>query len=125
MRVAIILTILAIFINARDYFISFSFINVNGKIIYTEFNCSPALSYKNSSEKFLFFFPLNKNITNTCKKYENQIIDNLLKQKIYVYSNEKLTKGNLKSRIKLTFLPKRFDIIIKDNYVYFYLKGEN
>jgi len=122
LRAVIILTILLMFINAKDYFLSFSFINVNGKIIYANFNCSRALSYKNSPKKYLFSIPLYKDIKTTCKIYKERIIDNLLKQKIFIYSNEKLFKNNLTSRIKLIFLPKRFDIIIKNGFVKFYLK---
>jgi len=122
LRAVIILTILLTLINAKDYFLSFSFININGKIIYANFNCSKALSYKHSPKKYLFSLPLYKDIKTTCKIYKEKIIDILLKQKVFVYSNEKLSKNNSKSRIKLTFLPKRFDIIIKNGVVKFYLK---
>jgi hypothetical protein len=53
-----------------------------------------------------------------CKKYKNQIIDNLLKYKIIV--NAEYLQND---RIKIVFLPHRFDIIIKDGFAYFYLKG--
>jgi len=122
LRVVIILTTLLMFINARDYFISFSFLNINGNIVYSDFNCVRALSFITSDKRYLFSFPLHKDIKTTCKIYKEKIIDNLLKQKVFVYSDEKLFKNVLKSRIKLTFLPKRFDIIIKNGFVKFYLK---
>jgi len=50
-----------------------------------------------------------------CKKEKNKIILKMLKYKSYIYS-----KNNY---LKLTFPPKRFDIIIKNGVAYFYLKG--
>jgi len=105
-----------------DYFISFDFMSKNSKIIFFHFNCSKALTIKNSKKIFLFSLPLKKNIKTTCNFYEKKIIDFLLKRKVVIYSNEKLEKNNLNTQTKLTFLPKRFDIIIKNGFVKFYLK---
>lgn len=55
-----------------------------------------------------------------CKKYKDDIIDNLLKHSSVLYAH--YLKDN--DRIKIVFLPKRFDIIIKDGFAYFYLKGD-
>ena len=122
MRAVLILIILVLCINARDYFISFSFVNVNNKIIYSNFSCSKALTTKYSSKKYLFSLPFIKDIKTTCRVYKEKIIDKLFKSKVFVYSNEKVLKNYIKSRTKLTFLPKRFDIIIKNGVVKFYLK---
>lgn len=105
-----------------DYFISFDFVSKNSKIISFHFNCSKALTIKNSKRIFIFSLPLKKNIKTTCDFYEKKIIDFLLKRKIVIYSNEKLVNNNLNTQTKLTFLPKRFDIIIKNGFVKFYLK---
>ena len=122
MRVVIILITLVICINAQDYFISFAFIQKNGKIIYDKFNCSKPLTTKYSKSTFLFSLPLVKDIKTTCIYYKDKIIDFLLKDDIYLKKKKKMYKNYLKSRIKLTFLPKRFDIIIKNGEVKFYLK---
>ena len=122
MRIIILLIIIQ-FISARDYFLSFSIISKNGKIVYDKFNCSNALSNLNTPKIFLFRLPLKKNIQTTCLYYKDFIIDKLLKKHIYVYSSDILYSNYLQNKIKITFLPVRFDIIIKDKEVYFYLKG--
>jgi hypothetical protein len=48
----------------------------------------------------------------------------LLQNKIYIYSNEKIRNFSITSRVVATYLVKRFDIIIKDGFAYFYLKGD-
>ena len=121
MRVFIILILMIMYIKGDDFFISFSLVNKNGKIISYDFKCSRALTYKYSKKKFLFSLPLVKDIKTTCKIYQDKIINFLLKENVIVYSNEKLS-DTLISRIKLTFLPKRFDIIIKNGVIKFYLK---
>ena len=118
----ILLLIIIQFISARDYFISFSFVSKNGKIIYNKFNCSNALSNIDTPKKLIFILPLKKNIKTTCLYYKDFIIDTLLKKGIYLYASDVLYSNYLKTRIKVTFLPIRFDIIIKDKRVYFYLK---
>ncbi len=105
-----------------DYFISFDFVSKNSKIVSFHFNCSRALTIKDSKKTFLFSLPLRKNIKTTCDFYENKIIDFLLKRKVVIYSNEKFVRNSLNTQTKLTFLPKRFDIIIKNGFVKFYLK---
>jgi len=105
-----------------DYFISFDLVSKNSKIISFNFYCSKALSVKNSKKRYLFSLPLKKNIKTTCQFYKYKIIDFLSKKGVVVYSNENLTKNNLNTKTKLTFIPKRFDIIIKNGFVKFYLK---
>jgi hypothetical protein len=107
---------------ARDYFVSFDFYVDNSQLKSFHFNCAKAMSFKKSKKKFLFSFPLYKNISATCKKYKNEIVNNLLKKGVYVTSYEVLINSSITQKQKLTFLPKRFDIIIKDAEVYFYLK---
>ena len=105
-----------------DYFISFSFVNINSKIIISNFDCSKALTFDSSKKKYLFKLPLKKDIKTTCKEFKEEIITHLLKNEVIIYSNEEVKQKYIKSRVKLTFLPKRFDIIIKNGFVEFYLK---
>ena len=60
-----------------------------------------------------------------CKKDSSKIVDNLLKYKGVIYSNDKLKNFSLKNREKLSFPPRRFDIIIKNYRAYFFLKEKN
>jgi len=57
-------------------------------------------------------------ILSLCKNKEDIIVNRLLKTNIIVNSK---TDGN--DRIKIVYLPHRFDIIIKNGIAYFYLKG--
>jgi len=70
--------------------------------------------------------PFNaKNIQEFCKKNEEIILQKLLKLNVYSYNQDLLHNTSINSYSKLTFMPKRFDIIIKNNEVYFYLKEED
>ncbi len=120
----ILITVLTI--NASDYFISFDFSSKNGVLTSYNFNCSKSMTYSDKLSKLLFKIKTPyKNIENLCKYNQNDIIKNLLKFKFYVSGNDKKTTKVVYSKIKGVFLPTLFDIIIKNNTAYFYLKGEN
>ncbi len=109
-----------------DYFISFDFTSVNSKIISFHFNCSKAMLENYSKRRFLFKFKTSyKSIEKICNLQKNKIINNLLKEKFYIYSNNFKNNRFFVSTQKGVYLPARFDIIIKNKYVYFYKKGEN
>ena len=58
-------------------------------------------------------------IKKVCDKNHEKIVDKLFKQQIIVtneYNKDDITK--------IIYLPKRFDIIIKNGFAYFYLKGD-
>jgi len=106
-----------------DYFISFSFTSLNNKIISYELNCAKAMTSEIKKEKFLFKIPTIYNKVQKICKYQSQIlIDNLMKFELIVYSNDEIVQNRYNFKTKLTFPPKRFDIIIKNETVYFYLK---
>ena len=109
-----------------DYFISFDFTSVNSKIISFHFNCARAMVKNYSQKIFLFKFKTKyKTIKNICKYEQSNIIKHLLKENFCIVSSVFKKGSYIISREKGVFLPKRFDIIIKNNYVYFYLKGDN
>ena len=73
--------------------------------------------------KFLFEFPTKyTTIKNVCKFEQTKIVNYLLMKKFHIFSYEIKKNSYLFSSIKVVFLPKRFDIIIKDGFVKFYLK---
>ena len=81
------------------------------------------MTLNKSKEIFLFEFPTKyTKIKKVCVLEQNKIINYLLKYKFHISSNEKKSNNYLISRIKGVFLPKRFDIIIKNGFVKFYLK---
>ena len=120
----IILIIQLTLINAKDYFISFDFSSTDYVLRSYNFNCSAAMTNDNNQKYiFLFEFPTRyKNISDVCKFNQAKIIKYLLKYKFHISSNETKKNNYLFSRIKGVFLPKRFDIIIKNGFVKFYLK---
>ena len=75
------------------------------------------------NERFLFNFPTKYHkIVDVCKFEQNKIVKYLLKYKFHISSNETKNNNYLFSKIKGVFLPQRFDIIIKNGCVKFYLK---
>jgi len=115
---------LCLFINFlyADYFLSFSFTSLNNKIVSYELNCARAMTNKNVKKIFLFKFSTPyHNVKEICKYQSQILVDKLMKLNSFVYSNE-VIKNDYHFRIKLTFIPKRFDIIIKNQVAYFYLK---
>jgi len=106
-----------------DYFLSFSFTSVNNKIISFELNCAKAMTSENKNKKFLFKIPtLYNKVQKICKYQSQTLIDKLTNVEVYIYSNDEVLKSKYNFRTKLTFPPKRFDIIIKNEAAYFYLK---
>ena len=110
---------------SRDIFISFQYKSVNYVLKVSNFNCTQAITKSNKKAIFLFKIPTNdKNILLICKKNKDKIINNLFQNNMFIYSNEKVRNFSITSRVIATYLVKRFDIIIKNGYAYFYLKGD-
>jgi len=110
----------------EEIYISFQYSTKNYKLIYDNFNCSfSIINFSTQNGKLLFSLPYNdKSVIKFCYKNRENIIDNLLKQKIVFTSRDKIYNTFLETHKKLTFLPHKFDIIIKNGYAYFYLKEE-
>ena len=110
----------------EEVYISFQYSTKNYKLIYDNFNCSYSiLDSLKGDKKFLFSLFYNDNtILHFCYKNREEIINNLLKEGIVLSSREKIYNTFLETHKKLTFLPHKFDIIIKNGYAYFYLKEE-
>ncbi len=106
---------------AKEYYISFRFSAENSVIISQNFNCSKVLKKKKFKKKFLFKIKITKPFA--CSKYKEIIIQNLYNQNIYISSTEKKTPF-VSYKDVMTFLPHLFDIIINNDYAYFYIKDE-
>jgi hypothetical protein len=114
-----------VLIRGDDYFISFSLTNNNLKEINYQLNISKSLTKLNTNKKYLFkIYCSNKNIIQCCKKNSEKIFNELLKRNIIVTSIVNLSHFSFYEKSKIVYLPKRFDIIIKNGYAYFYLKEE-
>jgi len=124
LKIILALTVINI-IYAKEVFISFQYKINNYQLSFSRFECSYAMTHVNSSKKFLFMFPCAQNdILKCCSKNRDLIIDKLLQRNIIIFSRDRLINNSLNNSAKLTFLPHRFDIIIKNGVAYFYLKGE-
>ena len=108
------------FLYADSFYISFQYATKDYKEIYSKFNCSKALS-KFKRGEFLFSLPCNeKKIIKFCYKNKEILIDKLLKKDIIFISRDKIYNTYIQTHKKLTFLPHKFDIIIKNDKIYFY-----
>jgi len=109
-----------------DYFISFDFTSHNSKLVSFHFNCSKTMTNNFSKKIFLFKFKTSyKSVEKICKFQRDKIINNLLHNNFYIYSINSSLNNMFFSKQKGIYLPKRFDIIIEDGYVKFYLKEED
>jgi len=103
-----------------DYFLSYNAVIKNSVLISSKLECSKCLTNKTSKKKLLFRLDVDeKNAVKICKKYKNEIIDRLLQYNTIINA-----RYFTNDRIKIVFLPHRFDIIIKNSVAYFYIKGE-
>jgi len=137
-----------------DFFLSFSVTNINFKNVNYQINISRALTEENKKKKFLFKIECdninpqnirkekekrgkkkgkekeckiwyNKTIEICLKTQSEKIFNELLKRDIILTSLSKKTSNSFYEKTKIVYLPKRFDIIIKNNEAYFYIKEDN
>jgi len=120
-----LLIITVINLSAKEIFISFQYKVKNYRLSFSHFNCAYAMTYENSNKKLLFTLPCNeKDIIKCCNNNKDKIVDKLIAKKVIIFSEDNLINNSLNNSAKLTFLPHRFDIIIKNSVAYFYIKGE-
>ncbi len=126
MKTVIILLIAIIVINAENYYISFDFYSKNGILTSYNFNCSKSMRISYRFSKLIFVLDTEyDNVKNLCHFQKNQIVDYLLKYKLHLSSYDKKINNSIFFKTKGVFLPKLFDIIIKDKKAYFYVKENN
>jgi len=112
------------FICSKEYFISYQLISKNGILIYYKLNFSKCLSKTHFKKNFLFKIKVKKNydLDKLLSLYKDEIFEKLLTYQNVIYAYSNLVNFQLNSFQKLTFTPKRFDIILKNRYLYFYLR---
>jgi len=112
---------LSVSLEGREFFISFQYSTQNYKLIYSKFNCSKSLTNDIRRGRLLFSFDCEEgSVLKCCKKYQNLIVDKLLQGDIILTSRDKIYNTYIQTHKKLTFLPHKFDIIIKNDKIYFY-----
>jgi len=112
------------FLFSKDVFISFQYRVKNFQIVYSNFECSAAMTGLNSERIFLFSIPCSGDELSCCRKHKDEIIKYLLHNEIILTSSDSLHTGSLNSYSNITYIPRRFDIIINNDTAYFYLKGD-
>ncbi|GAB6045038.1 hypothetical protein JCM11957_06360 [Caminibacter profundus] len=112
---------------AKEYFISFEIISKNNKIIYSKINCSKNLLHKNfSKKKYLFSIKCQtKDFLKCCQLKKDKIINKLILTDISISGYDEKSYSTFISISKLIYLPHLFDIIIKDDKAYFYIKEKD
>jgi len=109
------------FLYGGGYYVSFQYSTKNYKLIYSKFNCSKSLTNNIRRRRLLFSFDCGEeSVLKCCKKYQDLIVDKLLESDIILTSRDKIYNTYIQTHKKLTFLPHKFDIIIKNDKIYFY-----
>ena len=110
---------------ATDYYLSFQITSVNNQIVANKIEYSKAMTHSSAKRKFLFSFPTDcKSIEKMLENNKDKIFNLLLKEDILVTSTS-LINNRFYEKSKISYLPKRFDIIIKNQVAYFYSKEDN
>ena len=111
------------FLFATQYFISFQYTIKNNKILNERFDYSRCMDNKKLPTKKEFKYFYNHTSLKDIFKYEqSNLIDLFSKEGIILTDNQRIINYYLNDKVKITFLPKRFDIIFKDGYLIFKLK---
>ena len=106
-----------------DYYLSFQYTVEDGQVINSQINYAKCMHSSNKKViKYIKYFNQHNNIKDIFKYESENIIDLLSKNGIILHSDSKVTNFYLNDKIKITYLPQRFDIIFKDGYMMFGLK---
>lgn len=114
-----------IFLFATDYYLSFQFITHDYKLFSYKIEYSKALTNpKLKTIKTIIYYPEHKTLKNIFKYEADNIVDLLSKNGVIIYNNDKTHNFILQNRTKLSFPPKRFNIILKDGIMIMQEKQE-
>jgi len=120
--IKLLIILLINFLRAEEYIVSFQLSTRNYIQTFENFTCSKKLTQTAGKKKFLFKIDCEINdILKCCNRYRSEIINNLITSKIVITGGDEISYRK-NSYTKLTFLPASFDIILKDEKMYFYLK---
>ena len=114
-----------LFLFATEYWISFQYTIKNNQVINEQLNISRCMSEENLPTKKEFkYFNQHNSLKDIFKYEKEELIDLFSKNGIILHSSQKIVNYYSDDKIKVTYLPKRFDIIFKDGYIIFRLKGK-
>jgi len=72
--------------------------------------------------KEFIYFNQHKDLKDIFKYEKENLIDMFSKAGVIMHNNQKIVNYYSSDKVKITFLPRRFDIIFKDGYMIFKLK---
>ena len=112
-----------LFLFATEYWISFQYTIKNNQVINEQLNISRCMHEINTPTKKEFkYFNHHKSLKDIFKYEKENIIDLFSKNGVILHNNQKIVNYYSDDKIKITYLPKRFDIIFQDGYIIFKLK---
>ena len=114
-----------LFIFATEYYISFQYTIQNNQIINEKLEYSRCMEDKKLPIiKTIKYFNQHNSIKDIFKYEAENIIDILSKHGVIIHNNQKIVNYYSSDKVKITYLPKRFDIIFVDGYIEFRLLRE-
>ena len=112
-----------IFLFATEYWISFQYTIQNNQIINEKFEYSRCMhSTTSKTIKEFKYFNKHTKLKDIFKYEKEDLIDLFSKEGVIMHNNQKIINYYSDDKVKITFLPRRFDIIFKDGYIIFKLK---
>jgi hypothetical protein len=119
-----ILVFFPFFLYAIQYWISFQYTVYNKQVINQKLEYARCMHEINTPTIASFkYFYHHKSLKDVFKYEQNEIIDMLSKSGIILHNTNRTINFYPDDKIKITYLPQRFDIIYKDGYLVFNLKG--
>jgi len=119
----ILLLFFPLFLFATEYWISFQYTMKNNQIINEKFEYSRCMHPITSKTiKEFKYFNEHSNLKDIFKYEKENLIDLFSKEGVILHQNQKIVNYYSSDKVKITFLPRRFDIIFKDGYMIFKLK---
>jgi len=113
------------FLLALQYYISFQYTIQNNQIINEKLEYSRCMDEKKLPIITTIKYFNKYNSIKDIFKYESEnIIDILSKNGVIIHNSQKIINYYSLDKVKITYLPKRFDIIFIDGYIEFRLLGE-
>ena len=120
-----VIIFLPIFLFATQYWISFQYTIKNNQIINEKLEYSKCMSEKKlPTIKTFKYFNKHTKLKDIFKYEKENLIDIFSKEGVILHQNQKIVNYYSDDKVKITFLPKRFDIIFVDGYMEFRLLRE-
>ena len=114
-----------IYLFATQFYISFQYTIKNNKVINEQLNISKCMQELKLPiiKQFKYRYEHNK-LKDIFKFEKEHLIDLFSKEGVILHNNQKVINFYPDDKIKITYLPKRFDVFFFDGYLIFRLLKE-